>query len=93
LSNGPGLPRPFSDGVSASDTPKCAVVDGSGMTADHAEEDDAEYDPGSPTPPARAPPLRSTAPQTPFTARQAGVGFAVLLLGLVVTFGLAFALA
>lgn len=57
------------------------------------EERDAEYDPADPTPPARGPPLRSTAPQSPYTAGQVAVGFAILLVGLVVVFGLPLALA
>ncbi|MFB6312189.1 MAG: hypothetical protein ABEH64_13530 [Salinirussus sp.] len=54
------------------------------------EEDDetATYDPASPTPPLRAPPLRSTAPQSPFTSRQVGIGFVVLVIGIILTFGL-----
>jgi hypothetical protein len=59
--------------------------------ADHGS-DRPEYDPAEPTPPAREPPLRSTAPQSDFTARQVGIGLIVLLLGLAVTFGLGFAL-
>jgi hypothetical protein len=56
--------------------------------ADDHDEDRADYDPSAPTPPAREPPLRSTAPQSGFTMGQVGIGFAVLLVGLVVVFGL-----
>jgi len=62
------------------------------MTDDHADESTHEYDPASPSPPERAPPARSTAPQSPFTSKQVVVGFVVLVLGLAITFGLAFAL-
>lgn len=62
------------------------------MTADHdehGEEARPDYDPENPQLPSREPPLRSTAPQSPFTMGQVGTGFAVLAVGLAVTFGLA----
>jgi hypothetical protein len=62
------------------------------MTDDHGEERPA-YDPLSPTPPDRKPPLRSTAPQSDYTMGQVGLGFAVLLVGVALTFGLAILLA
>jgi hypothetical protein len=62
------------------------------MADDHHEGARPEYDPESPTPPEREPPLRSTAPQSDYTTGQVGFGFAVLLVGLVLTFGLAFLL-
>jgi hypothetical protein len=58
------------------------------MTEDQEADAQATYDPVSPTPPLRAPPLRSTAPQSDFGMGQVGFGIAVLLVGLVVTFGL-----
>jgi len=61
------------------------------MTDD--DSDDGTYDPAEPTPPETEPPRRSTAPQSPYTARQVAFGFVVLLLGLAVTFGLGIALA
>jgi hypothetical protein len=56
--------------------------------ADDHDDDRPEYDPDSPAAPLREPPLRSTAPQSEFTTGQVGIGFAVLLVGLAVTFGL-----
>lgn len=59
------------------------------MSEDTDDEETAEtWDPANPTPPARTPPLRSTAPQSEFNTPQVGFGLAVLLAGLVVTFGL-----
>jgi len=55
-------------------------------------EDRPEYDPANKDLPEGAPPLRSTAPQSEYTVRDVGLGFAVLGIGLVVTFGLAVAL-
>jgi hypothetical protein len=59
---------------------------------DHGHEDRPEYDPSTKELPERAPPLRSTAPQSDYTMRDVGVGFAVLAVGLVLTFGLSLAL-
>ena len=58
------------------------------MTADHDDEESVEYDPERPVPPAREPPRRRTAPQSEFTMGQVGVGFVVLVVGAIVTFGL-----
>ncbi|MEF8829399.1 MAG: hypothetical protein V5A49_10205 [Haloarcula sp.] len=63
------------------------------MADDHHEEDRPDYDPEHVELPAREPPLRSTAPQSAFTMSQVGTGLGVLLVGLVVTFGIALALA
>ena len=63
------------------------------MADDHHEEERPDYDPTAPTPPEREPPLRSTAPQSEFTTGQVGVGVAIALVGLAVTFGLPFVLA
>ncbi|MFC7133330.1 MULTISPECIES: DUF7550 family protein [Salinibaculum] len=63
------------------------------MADDHHEEERPAYDPTSPTPPDREPPLRSTAPQSEYTMGQVAVGFVIMLVGLVVTFGLPLALA
>lgn len=60
---------------------------------EHGDADRPAYDPENAELPSRAPPLRSTAPQSAFTQRQVGVGFGVLLVGLLVTFGLAVLLA
>lgn len=58
------------------------------MTADHDDEEaSAEYDPDRTAPPTREPPLRRTAPQSEFTIGQVGLGFVVLVVGLVLTFG------
>ncbi|MFB6224087.1 MAG: hypothetical protein ABEH86_10515 [Haloarcula sp.] len=63
------------------------------MADDHHEADRPDYDPEHVDLPNREPPLRSTAPQSGFTMSQVGTGFAVLLAGLVLTFGIALALA
>jgi hypothetical protein len=55
------------------------------MADDHGAER-PDYDPESPAAPERGPPLRQTAPQSEFTTRQVGIGFAVLFVGLAVTF-------
>jgi len=57
------------------------------------DEPREEYDPSAPTPPARDPPLRETAPQGPYTGSQIATGFAVLVIGLALIFGLGIALA
>lgn len=59
----------------------------------HGDGEQAEYDPENVSLPSRAPPLRSTAPQSEFTTRQAAIGALVLAFGLVVVFGLPVALA
>jgi len=61
--------------------------------ADDHDEDRPEYDPEAPAPPERAPPLRSTAPQSDYTMGQVAFGFVVLVVGVALTFGVAFALA
>jgi hypothetical protein len=58
----------------------------------HGHEDRPDYDPANKDLPAGAPPLRRTAPQSDYTMRDVGVGFAVLAVGLVLTFGLSLAL-
>ncbi len=60
---------------------------------DHEDEDRPDYDPKEPEAPEFQPPLRSTAPQSTYTMGQVGVGLVVLLIGLAITFGLAFAMA
>jgi hypothetical protein len=60
------------------------------MTAD---TETGEYDPTDPEPPAHEPPRRNTAPQSEYTARQVGLGFLVLAVGLAVIVGLALGLA
>ncbi|WP_436911888.1 DUF7550 family protein [Halosimplex marinum] len=60
--------------------------------AAHGHEDRPDYDPADKDLPAREPPLRSTAPQSDYTGRDVGVGVAVTLVGLVVTFVLPLAL-
>lgn len=65
------------------------------MTADHehgGEPDRPDYDPARVELPSREPPLRSTAPQSKFTFGQVTTGFAVLAVGLALTFGLALVL-
>lgn len=59
---------------------------------EHGVESRPEYDPANKELPPREPPYRGTAPQSPYTGRDVGVGFAVLLVGLALTFGLAIAL-
>ena len=63
------------------------------MADGHHDEERPDYDPESPSPPEREPPLRSTAPQSDYTMGQAISGYAVLLVGLALTFGLPFLLA
>lgn len=63
------------------------------MADNNHDEDRPDYDPESPTPPEREPPQRSTAPQSDYTMGQVIFGYAVLLAGLVLTFGLPFVLA
>jgi hypothetical protein len=63
------------------------------MADDHHEEDRPDYDPEHVELPAREPPLRSTAPQSDFTMSHVSTGLGVLLVGLVLTFGIALALA
>lgn len=63
------------------------------MADDHDHDDRPEYDPTEPEPPEREPPYRQTAPQSPFTRTQVLVGFAILLAGALVTFGLPLVLA
>jgi hypothetical protein len=67
------------------------------MADDHDDHghgaDRPEYDPGNKELPEREPPLRSTAPQSDYAMGQVALGFVVLVVGLVLTFGVAFALA
>jgi hypothetical protein len=63
-----------------------------GHEGEHADDRPA-YDPENPQLEPRAPPLRSTAPQSDYVLAQVGFGFLVLLVGLALTFGLAFVLA
>lgn len=58
------------------------------MSDDH-DDDRPPYDPENPQLPDREPPLRSTSPQSDFTTSQVGTGFAMLAVGLLLTFGLA----
>jgi hypothetical protein len=58
------------------------------MADDHGDDSHPAYDPSDKDLPSREPPLRSTAPQSDYTVRDVAVGFAVLLVGAVVTFGL-----
>jgi hypothetical protein len=60
---------------------------------DHHAESRPDYDPENVSLPERAPPLRSTAPQSDFTTSQVLTGAGIALLGLILTFGIAFALA
>ncbi|WP_324757277.1 DUF7550 family protein [Haloarcula sp. GH36] len=62
------------------------------MSDDHHEEDRPEFDPQNVDLPAKEPPLRSTAPQSDFTMSQVSTGTVVALVGLALTFGIAFAL-
>lgn len=59
----------------------------------HDAEERPDYDPHDPDLPSREPPLRTTAPQSDFTSGQVTTGFAVLAVGLALTFGLAVVLA
>jgi len=56
--------------------------------AAHGHEDRPDYDPANKDLPAGKPPLRSTAPQSEYTTRDVGVGFAVMLVGVAVAFAL-----
>ncbi|PSP69930.1 hypothetical protein BRC79_03240 [Halobacteriales archaeon QH_8_67_27] len=56
--------------------------------AAHGHEDRPDYDPANKNLPAGEPPLRSTAPQSEYTTRDVGVGFAVMLVGVAVAFAL-----
>lgn len=62
------------------------------MSDDHHDEDRPDYDPQNPELPSREPPLRSTSPQSEFTMGQVTTGFAVLAVGLALTFALALVL-
>jgi hypothetical protein len=61
------------------------------MSDDH-DEVRPEYDPSAKELPSGEPPLRSTAPQSDYTSRDVGVGVAISLVGVVLTFGLPLAL-
>ncbi|QGN06262.1 hypothetical protein Hrd1104_02455 [Halorhabdus sp. CBA1104] len=56
--------------------------------ADDHDGDRPAYDPNNPTPPAQEPPYRSTAPQSAYTTSQVAMGWAVAIVGLVLTIGL-----
>lgn len=55
------------------------------MAEDHEEEEEPDVQPDLPKN------VRTTAPQSDYTTRQVGIGLAVLVVGLVLTFGLALA--
>jgi hypothetical protein len=57
--------------------------------SDHADDHDGDDHHDHPEPEG---PVRTTAPQQAFTSSQVGIGFAVLAVGLVLTFGLALGL-
>lgn len=66
-------------------------------TADHGGHEEGvepspAYDPADKDLPSREPPLRGTAPQSPYTMRDVGLGFVVLLVGVAIAFGLPLAL-
>lgn len=58
----------------------------------HGHEPLPAYDPSAKNLPSREPPLRSTAPQSDYTTRDTAVGFAVMVVGVAVAFGLPLAL-
>ncbi|QLH83101.1 DUF7550 family protein [Halosimplex pelagicum] len=60
--------------------------------AAHGHEDRPDYDPANKDLPAGEPPLRSTAPQSEYVGRDVGVGIAVMLVGVALTFVLPIAL-
>ncbi|MBX0324629.1 hypothetical protein EGH21_16495 [Halomicroarcula sp. F13] len=62
------------------------------MGDDHHAEDRPEFDPENVDLPSKEPPLRETAPQSEFTTSQVSTGAVVALVGLALTFGIAFAL-
>ncbi|WP_123533495.1 DUF7550 family protein [Halosimplex salinum] len=59
---------------------------------DHGHEERPDYDPTRKELPSGEPPLRSTAPQSEYTTRDVGVGFAVMLVGVAIAFALPLAL-
>lgn len=62
------------------------------MSDDHHEEERPEFDPQHVDLPSKEPPLRQTAPQSDFTMSQVSTGTVVALVGLLLTFGVAFVL-
>jgi len=58
-----------------------------------SDDESEAYDPAEPTAPETEPPRRSTAPQSEYTNGQVAIGFAVMLVGLVLVVGLTLALA
>ncbi|GGN96298.1 MULTISPECIES: DUF7550 family protein [Haloarcula] len=62
------------------------------MGDDHHEDDRPAFDPANVELPSKEPPLRETAPQSDFTMSQVSTGAVVALVGLALTFGIAFAL-
>ncbi|WP_254271641.1 DUF7550 family protein [Haloarcula marina] len=62
------------------------------MADDHHEDDRPDYDPANVELPSKEPPLRETAPQSDFTMGQVTQGAVIALVGLALTFGIAFAL-
>ncbi|WP_436927036.1 DUF7550 family protein [Halosimplex amylolyticum] len=54
--------------------------------AAHGHADRPDYDPTHKELPSGEPPLRSTAPQSEYTTRDVGVGFAVMLVGVTIAF-------
>lgn len=56
--------------------------------AAHGHADRPDYDPSNKELPAREPPLRETAPQSEYTSRDVGLGFAVVLVGIALTIAL-----
>lgn len=77
--------------TSATDSYRYVPTESPDMADDH-HDDRPNYDPTNVELPERAPPLRSTAPQSEFTMGQVFRGGAVALVGLLLTFGIAFAL-
>ncbi len=79
----------MSDNPEAEDRVDATGEDATGMTDEDPGTQEAavsgpEKETGTKTPLAE----RTTAPQSPYSMRQAGIGFVVLLVGLLVTFGI-----
>jgi hypothetical protein len=80
--------------VSETDTLRWGAVEAAGMADDHDDhehghEERPDYDPANKDLPSGEPPLRATAPQSDYTMRDVGVGAAVTVVGLLLTFGVA----
>ena len=78
--------RPLDEEEGQADAPG---EEGAMVEEEHGTQEDAVSAPGKERPDVKVPAAeRTTAPQSPYTMQQVGIGFAILVVGLLVVFGI-----